>query len=148
MTELSLESLDSALGVPDRLYIALIRRFDTVEEQNASLVLRFHRDWPNGGFGQVLDNLSDEPLEEYVDAFRAVGLSGPATLVVEASAVWNNGNLSDEELDDLEPLDERYLHLTYGESGDEPDKIEKSLVEYIQTNPESFAIAWRRASEL
>jgi hypothetical protein len=140
-----LAALDPALGVPDALYEVLHWEPSTEEEERAGRVLRVHRDWLNGGLEQALLNLEviEEPAEQYIDAYRLLGLAEQAD-VVEEAAHGATGSVFTEAQWDV--LDDRYGRLTYGDDGAQPDAIEEAVVLFAQRMADRFRDAVARAN--
>ena len=140
-----LSALVPLSGVPDALSEALQWDASTDEEVLAGHVLRVHRDWLNGGLEQALSNLREieEPIEPYIAAYQLIGLCEAADLVQEAAIGADGRDVTDAK---WEGLDDRYSLLTYGEGGDQPDAIEKAVVQFAQSWPEQFRVSVEQAN--
>lgn len=138
-----LDQLDPNSGVPDALYIAALKAATTPSEMAFRDVLKFHRDFLNGGFDQVLFNLGncDEPLAPYLAAYRLLGLHDAAHLIERAKIIFDDEG-------DLEEIDDLYVRLTYGPGNDLPDAMEAAAVRFAQGNQNSFLALVQKAATL
>ena len=126
--------IDLDQAVPDAIYLTSLEHAVTLEEVAFRDVLTFHRDCLNGGLDQAFDNRegTSDDLALVFQAYRTVGLSDVASLLDEAVITWRVE-------DDIEKLTDRYTQFTYGEENDQPDAVERAVMQYAQLHEGAFA---------
>jgi hypothetical protein len=126
--------------VPDDIYLSALDHARSPEELAFRDVLVFHRDALNGGLDQALDNKVPDRarLTPFLHAYRLIGLNELAVLIRDAhEALLRPGEAGVGA--EFEELSERYVQLTYGAEGDQPDAVERHAIAFARSRPQAFA---------